>query len=428
MADIQFPRKLQFLFRPARYKVPYGGRGSAKSWSVARALVLLASQKKIRVFCGREIQLSIKESVLKLLSDQIEKLGLSHKFQVLETEIRGVNGSEFIFAGLRSNPHKIKSMEDVDIAWIDEAEKVSNKSWELLIPTIRKPGSEIWVTFNPDEETDPAYQRFVVNTPPGAIVRPINWQDNPWFPQVLKGEKDYLYRVDPEAAAHVWGGECRKSSAAQIFKGKYKIDAFAPNTLDSTWSGPYFGNDWGFSNDPCTAVKLWIRGRKLYIEHESWALNLENDDIAPRWRKDIPGIDGYTIRGDSSRPETISHVSKKGGLKVVAAEKWPGSVEDGIAFLKSFEEIIIHPRCKHAEFEAKNYKFKEDKITGDILREIVDKHNHIWDAVRYALQPAIKRGELFEEVPTDSLHPDDAEALIAAEREKVSPYQSMMGE
>lgn len=418
--NIEFPRKLQFLFKPKRYKVPYGGRGSAKSWSVARALVLIAANSKRRIFCGREIQLSIKESVHKLLSDQIANMGLSHKFIILDNEIRGVNGSEFIFAGLRSNPHKIKSMEDVDIAWIEEADKVSEKSWELLIPTIRKPGSEIWITFNPDEMTDPVYKRFILNPPPNSTVVKIDWKDNPWFPETLREEKDYLYQVDPEAAAHVWGGNPRKVSAAQIFRGKYRVDSFEPNPLDQTWSGPYYGGDWGFGTDPTAAVRCWIKDRRLYIEYESWELHLENDAIAERWRKDIPGIGTHKVRADSARPETINHVNKF-GLKVVAALKWAGSVEDGIQYLRSFEEIIIHPRCKKMEEEARLYRYKEDRITGDVLPEIIDKHNHLWDAIRYALQPAIKGGKLeFEDVPLEDMHPDEAEALLLA-----SPHEDL---
>jgi phage terminase large subunit len=422
--DIKFARSFQFLFRPARYKVGYGGRGSAKSWSFARALILSSASRKERILCGREIQNSIKESVHKLLSDQIEAMGLGDRFSILESEIRGKNGSEFIFAGLRSNPHKIKSTEGVDKAWIEEAEKVSERSWELLIPTIRKPGSEIWVSFNPDEETDPAYQRFVLNPPPDAIVQKINWRDNPWFPEELRKEMEYLYRVDPESAAHVWGGECRKVSNAQIFKGKYVIEAFEPNPFDQTWSGPYLGSDWGFADDPTAAIKVWIRNRKLYIEYESWELHLGNDEIANRWRKDIPGIDSYKIRADSSRPETIHHVSTKGGLKVVGAPKWPGSVEDGIQYLRSFEQIVIHPRCKRMEEEARLYRYKADPITGDILPSIVDKHNHLWDAVRYALQPAIRNGqEILPDVPLNAMHPDEAESIMLASRSEQDPYR-----
>jgi phage terminase large subunit len=155
----------------------------------------------------------------------------------------GRNGSEFIFAGIRKDIEKVKSTEGIDICWVEEAEKVSKRSWEVLIPTIRKDGSEIWVTFNPDEETDPTYQRFVVNPPPDAEVVEINWRDNPWFPEVLRKEKDYLFKVDPEAAEHVWEGKCNTRSDAQIFAGKYIIEEFTPEN----WHGPYYGLDFGFA-------------------------------------------------------------------------------------------------------------------------------------------------------------------------------------
>jgi phage terminase large subunit len=291
-------------------------------------------------------------------------------------------------------------MEAIDICWVEEAEKVSNNSWQVLIPTIRKQGSEIWVSFNPDEESDPTYQRFVVNPPPDAVVVEVNWRDNPWFPEELRKEKDYLYRVDAEAAEHVWDGKCNTRSNAIIFRGKYVIESFTPKTDgefdDENWLGPYYGADWGFAEDPCVLMKMWISApasgeKKLYIEKESYGIGIELDDIAPRWRRDIPECADGVIRADSSRPETISHVHKKGGLNVIAAEKWPGSIEDGIAFLKSFEQIVIHPRCEHQAEEARLYKYKVDRVTGDVLTDIVDKHNHCWDGDRYAMEPAIRK-------------------------------------
>lgn len=178
-SDIQLPHKLAFLFEPARYKVAHGGRGGAKSWGFARAALIQAAQRPLRVLCARELQVSIAESVHKLLSDQIEAMGLAPWFDVQQQVIRSSAGSEIIFAGIRNNVTKLKSLEGVDVCWVEEAEKVSNSSWEALIPTIRKPGSEIWVSFNPHDASDPTYQRFVLNPPPGARVVEMNWQDNP---------------------------------------------------------------------------------------------------------------------------------------------------------------------------------------------------------------------------------------------------------
>lgn len=393
-AKVDLPRKVRFLFQPSRYKVAYGGRGGGKSWSYARALLVLAMQRRLRVLCARELQNSIQESVHKLLENQIDELGLGAHYQVLQTTIRGRNGSEFIFSGIHANITKIKSMEDVDIAWVEEAERVSDSSWEVLIPTIRKPGSEIWVSFNPHEETDPTYQRFVVNPPPGAVVVEIGWHDNPWLPDELKREKEYLYRVDAEAAEHVWGGKTRHLSNAQVLRGRYVIEGFEPQP---EWNGPYYGADWGFATDPTALVKCWVFDRTLYVEHEAYGVGVDIDKT-PHLFETVPGSREHVIRADSARPETISYMQQdheisgktvKGHPLLVAAVKGPGSVEDGVEHLRSYERIVIHSRCKHAAEEARLWSYKTDKLTGDVLPVLIDKHNHCWDAIRYALEPLI---------------------------------------
>jgi phage terminase large subunit len=215
--EAEFPEKLRCLFEPSRYKVLYGGRGGAKSWGVARALLIQGANRPIRVLCAREFQNSITESVHSLLSDQIASLGLSSFYEIQNAYIKGKNGTEFSFAGLRHNVTKIKSYEGVDVVWVEEAQTVSKSSWETLIPTIRKPGSEIWLTFNPALETDETYQRFVVKPPNGAVVRKINWQDNPWFPDVLRQEMEQLKQRDPDAWLHVWEGNCRQMLDGAIY-------------------------------------------------------------------------------------------------------------------------------------------------------------------------------------------------------------------
>ncbi len=215
-----FPSKLRFLFEPHRYKVAYGGRGGAKSWGFARALIIQAAQKPLRVLCTREIQNSLQESVHRLLTDQIEALGLSGFYTVLQTVIRGANGSEFIFEGLRHNTDKIKSMEGVDICWVEEAEKVSDSSWQTLVPTIRKPGSEIWVSFNPSSEHAPTWRRFVQNAPPDCVAVRINWSDNPWLPAELRAEMEHLKATDYEAYLQVWEGEFRQYADGAIYKAE----------------------------------------------------------------------------------------------------------------------------------------------------------------------------------------------------------------
>lgn len=219
--EVEFPEKLQFLFEPARYKVAHGGRGSAKSWSFARALLIQGASRKLRIGCFREVQKSIKDSVHKLLSDQIQSLGLGRFYQVLETEIRGRNGTEFVFSGLASHTvESVKSFEGLDIAWVEEAQSVLKRSWSVLIPTIRKPGSEIWVSFNPNLPSDDTYQRFVVSPPTGAKVAQINWNDNPWFPDVLRVEKDDLKSKDYDAYMNIWEGQCKHIADGAIYKSE----------------------------------------------------------------------------------------------------------------------------------------------------------------------------------------------------------------
>ena len=214
----QFPEAFGPLFKPHRYKVFYGGRGGAKSWAFARALLLEGADRPLRILCAREVQRSIKDSVHKLLGDQIEALGLGAFYEVLQNEIRGANGTEIVFSGLSSQTREsIKSFEGVDICWVEEAQVVSKRSWEILIPTIRKEASEIWASFNPELDTDDTYRRFVVRKPTDAVVVKVNWSDNPWFPSVLKQEMEDLKASDPDAYEHVWEGQCRAAVDGAIY-------------------------------------------------------------------------------------------------------------------------------------------------------------------------------------------------------------------
>ena len=396
--EVNLPRYAEKLFQPYRYKVIHGGRGSAKSQTAGRALLLIGSTKKIRVLCAREFQNSIADSVLKLLETIIAECGFGGQYTIQRDRIFHTNGTEFIFKGVRLNVESIKSMSGITHLWLEEAQAISANSWKVLIPTIREPNSEIWVTYNPDLKTDPTHVKFLVNKPPpDSLIIEANWQDNPWFPDVLKKEKDYLYTVDPNSAAHIWGGECRTNSAAQIFMGKWVVESFEPETH---WDGPYFGADWGFSVDPTMLLKMWVTkglvGPRLMIEYEAGGVGIELNHLEETFLK-IPGSKDHKIMADNSRPETISYMSnpenmkeKKDAFIVEGAEKWKGSVEDGVAVLKSFEQIVIHPRCVKMIDEAKYYCFKTDRLTGDITTEIMDTWNHCWDAVRYALSKIIQ--------------------------------------
>ena len=218
LPELEFPEKLQCLFEPARYKVAHGGRGSAKSWSFARALLALGAQRKLRILCTREVQKSIKDSVHKLLSDQIEAIGLGWFYVVQNNEIRGANGTEFLFAGLADHTvESIKSYEGVDVVWVEEAHKVSKRSWDILIPTIRKEDSEIWISLNPELESDETYSRFVLDPPGNAVVVQINYSDNPWFPDVLEQERVECLRRDPKGYPQIWEGKCLPAVAGAIY-------------------------------------------------------------------------------------------------------------------------------------------------------------------------------------------------------------------
>lgn len=384
--NVEFPAKVVPLLKAKnRYKVLYGGRGSAKSWSVAKHLIIKAAFGSVRILCTREYQSSIKDSVYKLLCDQITKLKLDSFFEIQRDVIKGIYGSEFIFKGLKNNPEEIKSTEGIDYCWVEEAEKVSKLSWNVLIPTIRKEDSEIYITFNPDEEKADTYQRFVVTPSEDVISVELNYMDNRYFPEVLRREMEYCKRVDFEAYEHIWLGKFKQYSQSLIFKNKFEVIEFETPELQEF----LFGADWGYANDPTTLVRMYIKEQTLYIDYEAYQIGIEIDDI-PMFFGTVPQSRNFTIRADSSRPDTISYVSNHGYPKLEAAEKGKNSIIEGIQFIRSFEKVIIHPRCKHTIDEFKNYRFKTNKVTNEIVNVPEDKWNHSIDAIRYALEPYMK--------------------------------------
>lgn len=386
---VKFPEPFQALFVKSRYKNYHGGRGSGKSMNVARALVIKAYENKLRILCCREVQNTIKDSVHKLIADQIEEMGFSQWFEITQTSIKGVNGSEFIFKGLRFDPQGIKSTEGIDICWIEEAQTVSENSWSILIPTIRKEGSEIWLTWNPLEENSPTYQRFIESQPPDCISVEVNYYDNPYFPDVLRQEMEWLKQKDFAAYEHVWLGKPLTITDAVIFKGHYTVEAF-PDDLWKKSDRLFYGADFGFANDPSTLVRCFILDNRLYIDHEAYGVGIEINEL-PAFYDSVPYSRKWQIWGDSARPETISYLKKQAGFRIDSADKWQGSIEDGIAYLKSFDRIVIHSRCRHMAEEARLYRYKTDKQTNEILPVIEDSNNHLWDALRYSLNGYIRR-------------------------------------
>ena len=389
------PDEFTELFEPHRYKGYYGGRGSAKSWSFARALTVKAAQTKLRVLCCREIQKSIKESVKKLLDEQAKLLKLDNFYRSIKTDIKGANGSEFIFEGLHANIDSIKSLEDIDIVWVEEAQTVSQASLDLLIPTIRKAGSELWFSWNPRHATDPVDHMFRGNSPNAkelweppvrSIIKKVNWDQNPWFDQgELREELERDRRRDPDKYAHIWLGEYQRNSEARVFKN-WRVgshDEFEQLERSGKITRYYFGADWGFSQDPTVLVRCFVIDNTLYVDWEAYKLGCELDHIPALFDR-ILGSRDYPITADS-RPEIISYLRRNGFPKIKGAVKGPGSVEVGVKFLQNYD-IVIHPDCTHCIDEFTMYAYVIDKQTLEVLPALADKHNHVIDSIRYAIE------------------------------------------
>ena len=389
--DLQTPEWALPLLEPARYKGAKGGRSSGKSHFFAElAVEEMVADPSLRFVCIREVQRSLKFSAKSLVEKKIRELGVSHLFTVLDNEIRRNGGSGvMIFEGMQSHTaESIKSLEGFGRAWVEEAQSLSARSIEMLIPTIREEGSELWFSWNPDQPDDPVDKLLVANRPTDAAVVHVTYLENPFVPKVSVDDAERMQRVDPNAYAHIWLGGYNTQSDAQILRGKWVVEEFEPG---EDWDGPYHGADWGFAQDPTTLVRCYIHAGKLYVSHESYHIGLELDDTAAAWARAVPNPSLHVIRADSARPESISYLRRHGMARIEAAPKWSGSVEDGIAHLRQYERIVIHPRCKHTIDEARHYSYKVDDRTGDVLPKIVDKHNHIWDAVRYSLAPLIQQ-------------------------------------
>lgn len=373
-----------------RYKVVYGGRGKGVTWQYARGLLLKSCEKRRRILCTREFQNSIDESVYHTLVSQIELLGLEDKFRIQKTSIESIAGSEFIFKGLRHNIDSIKSMEGIDICWIAEGDKVPQDSLDKLIPTIRTEGSEIWIDFNTDSEDDPVYKMFVATERDDAMVLFQTYKDNPYFPDVLKNDMEYDKQNDYEKYLWIWEGEPRRYSGACVFHGKWREDEFT-----TPESAQFFhGIDFGFAHDPLAGIRCYISDGVLYIDSECGGVGVEINET-PRVLDTIQTMRSWGAVADSARPELISYLLHHGFPRIKGAKKGKGSVEDGIAKIRGFKEIIIHPRCKHTIEEFKSYKYKRNSLTGDITPIPEDKNNHWIDALRYALEPYGRKANIF---------------------------------
>lgn len=399
--DVQTPRVfLPFIGARQRYQGISGGRGSGKSHFFAEDLVLEAMSNHVRAACLREVQKSIKDSVKQLIEDKINRHNLPigpRGWRITDTEITyQPTDSLFIFRGLQNHTaSSIKSLEGFNRALVEEAQTISQRSLELATPTFRN-DAILRFAWNPDKKKDPVDKLFHENKgDPDFLWRQVNYYDNPWFPEGLRKDMERDKRRDPDKYKHVWLGGYQQKSEARVFKnwriGRFETPANARF---------YFGADWGFSIDPTVLVRMWVNNRTIFIDQEVYKVGCEIDHTPAlfagrdtqepaRWApipqyKGIPGSLRWPITADGARPETISYMQRH-GFNINAAVKGPGSVEDGIEFLKSYD-IIVHERCTHTIDELASYSYKQDPKTDEILPVLEDKKNHVIDACRYALE------------------------------------------
>jgi phage terminase large subunit len=401
----QFPAKLRPLFQPKRNKVMHGGRGGGKSWAVARALLLMSADKPLRVLCAREIQKSMKESVHRLLKDQIASLGLDSEFDVLDTEIRGYNGSVFLFTGLQSHTvDSIKSYEGVDVVWIEEAHGVSKKSWTTLIPTIRKESSEIWLTLNPDMDTDETWVRFCAVQSDDTWVCEINWRDNPWFPKVLAEERAKAKRsMLADDYENIWEGKPKRVAAGAIYR--HEIEAlFTDSRVCNVPYDPMLPvhTVWDLGwNDAMTIIMVQRTPTTInvidYIEDSNrtydWYVG-ELNKLQYRW-----GTDYLPHDGAAANPQTgISSIQTLRNLGRDVDDPLPAiDVEEGIK-----QARMIFPKCYFDQHKTarlleclKRYRRSINQRTNEPTGPLHDEYSHGADAFRYlGMSVPLMRNEL----------------------------------
>lgn len=399
----RFPPKLKFLFEPARYKVLYGGRGGAKSWGVARALLVKGMEQKLLILCTREFQNSLDESVYKLLSEQINDLGLSTFYEIQAAKIIGANGTEIIFKGLRHNISSIKSFEGVDLVWCEEAQTISKNSWDVLVPTIRKESSEIWLTFNPLLNTDETYKRFVIDPPSNAVVKKIGWSDNPWFPEVLKKEMEDLRNKDPDSYLNVWEGHCRVTLTGAIYarelrdsqeknhitKVPYDRQAAVHTFWDIGWSDStaiFFAQIIGFEYHIIDYISVQQTAANEIIQMLQERGYAYGDDWLPH------DAQAKTISaGGRSFEETLRTLGRK--VRIVPKL----SIADGINAARTiFPNCYFdESKCADALQSLRHYRYDIDSETGSFSKNpLHDQHSHCADAFRYLAVSLKERKEI----------------------------------
>lgn len=391
MTEATFPQAYRELFQPARWKVYYGGRDAAKSWNFARALLIQSTQDPLRVLCCREVMKTLAESVHQLLQDQIKLLGFEGFFKPMESEIVGANGCRFMYAGLRSmDAHKVKSFEGVDVAWVEEAHTVSEKSWLTLENTIRAPGSEIWVSFNPDMDGDPTYKRFVVNRQPDSVVKKVTWRDNPFASEVLKAGREQLQRTSPADYDCVWEGNPRtvvegaiyaREVTAMIESRRVRPVPYDPNLpVHTIWD-----LGWNDQTSVIFAQKVVSEVRVIDYEEESF---LRPDEWAKRLR-DKPYLYGEHWLPHDGQNETLAaggkslrdilHPLLKIKPKIIQR---PQSVEIPIRAARMlFPRVYVdETKCARLMECLKRFRRGVPESTGEPGSPIKDEYRHGADA------------------------------------------------
>jgi phage terminase large subunit len=392
IAQAEFPEKLSILFDSARYKVLYGGRGGAKSWGIARALLIIGARKTTRILCAREFQTSIRDSVHKLLSDQIVAMGLIEFYEITQNSIRGKNGTEFSFVGLKNNVANIKSYEGCDIAWIEEAQTTSKLSWNVLIPTIRKENSEIWISFNPELETDETYQRFIVNQPENCIVQRVNWSDNPWFPETLRLEKDSLYNRDREAYNTVWEGVCRQTVDGAIFAKEMQQAEYEQRITRVPYEASkpvHIIFDLGWSDQTAWWVLQWVGMETRLIRYEETNQTTMSQILAKIQTYGYM-IDTLWLPHDAqnktlaAQGKSIEDIVRSAGYNVRILDRVP--VMDSINAARTmFNKCYFDRENCHQGLQClRHYRYDVDADTGNFSQKpLHDGYSHGADAFRY---------------------------------------------
>lgn len=373
------------ILNASRYKGAKGGRGSGKSHFFAELWLDESIRDKLDFVCVREHQKSLQFSVKKLLESKIERFNAGAYFDVQDKKITSHLNGITIFEGMANHTaDSIKSLEAFDRAYCEEGQKLSQRSLDLLRPTIRKSGSELWFSWNPDQPTDPVDALLLADKPPpGTVVVTANFNDNPWFPDELRREMEYDRARDPEKYQHIWLGGYQRRSETRVFKN-WRIEEFDvdPNAIKRQ------GADWGYAIDPTVLIQSYIVGQTLYVCYEAYKVGCEIVDT-PALFSTVPEAERWPIIADSARPETISYMQKNGFRRMFAAVKGPGSIEEGVNFLQGYD-IVVHPRCVHTIDELTMYSYKTDPLTGKVLPVLQDKKNNVIDALRYSHEGARK--------------------------------------